>query len=206
MAEKRERPTLLELFFAFLRISAITIGGGYVMFPLLKSEMVDSKGWISSEEMVDYYALPQTGNKAWPGRYAAAQLPFHEKARMIEEALNDDIVATMGDVHPDRFIPFIMMHEFEGMLFSDCQRFGIGIGREDLVAAFQAIRDQFATPEEINDSSRTAPSKRILDLIPGYQKPLFGTLAALEIGLEAIRKECPHFDGWLTRLESLPSR
>jgi len=156
--------------------------------------------------MVDYYALPQTGNKAWPGRYAAAQLPFHEKARMIEEALHNDIVATMGDVHPDRFIPFIMMHEFEGMLFSDCQRFGIGIGREDLVAAFQAIRDQFATPEEINDSSRTAPSKRILDLIPGYQKPLFGTLAALEIGLEAIRKECPHFDGWLTRLESLPSR
>lgn len=60
MAEKRERPTLLELFFAFLRISAITIGGGYVMFPLLKSEMVDSKGWISSEEMVDYYALGQS--------------------------------------------------------------------------------------------------------------------------------------------------
>jgi chromate transporter len=50
----------LELFFVFARISAITIGGGYVMFPLMKSEVVDSKGWISDEEMIDYYALGQS--------------------------------------------------------------------------------------------------------------------------------------------------
>jgi chromate transporter len=60
MAGKSERPKLLELFFVFARISAVTIGGGYVMFPLLKSEVVDSKDWISSEEMVDYYALGQS--------------------------------------------------------------------------------------------------------------------------------------------------
>ena len=60
MAEQSERPKLLELFFVFARISAVTIGGGYVMFPLLKSEVVDSKGWISGEEMVDYYALGQS--------------------------------------------------------------------------------------------------------------------------------------------------
>jgi chromate transporter len=59
MAGKTESPKLLELFCVFVRISAVTIGGGYVMFPLMKSEVVDSKGWITDEEMVDYYALGQ---------------------------------------------------------------------------------------------------------------------------------------------------
>jgi len=60
MAVTRESPTLLGLFLLFLRVSAVTIGGGYVMFPLLKREVVDGKGWISDEEMVDYYALGQS--------------------------------------------------------------------------------------------------------------------------------------------------
>ena len=60
MVGNTERPKLLELFFAFARMSMITIGGGYVMFPLLKRDVVDSKGWISDEEMVDYYALGQS--------------------------------------------------------------------------------------------------------------------------------------------------
>jgi len=60
MAETSERPTLLELFLVFARVSAITIGGGYVMFPMLKREVVDSKGWISAGEMVDFYALGQS--------------------------------------------------------------------------------------------------------------------------------------------------
>lgn len=156
--------------------------------------------------MVDYYALLQTGNGAWPGRAAAGQCHFAEKAQMVENAVLADVLAVMGDFHPDRFIPYVMMHEFEGLLFSDCQRLGLGIGREDLIPDFQAIREQFKNPEEINDSPTSAPSKRILGLVPGYQKPLMGNLAALEIGLEAMREECPHFNDWLTRLESLPSR
>lgn len=60
VAEMTDRPQLLELFFVFLRISSVTIGGGYVMFPLMKREVVDLKGWISAEEMVDYYALGQS--------------------------------------------------------------------------------------------------------------------------------------------------
>jgi chromate transporter len=60
MTGKPKRAGLLELFFVFARISSVTIGGGYVMFPMLKSEVVDSKGWLSDEEMVDYYALGQS--------------------------------------------------------------------------------------------------------------------------------------------------
>jgi hypothetical protein len=77
------------------------------------------------------------------------------------------------------------------------------IYRADLQPAFHAIREQFTTPEEINDSPETAPSKRLRTLVPGYQKPLLGVLAILEIGLAAIRAECPHFDGWLKTLEAL---
>lgn len=60
MVERTESPKLLELFWVFLRISAITIGGGYVMFPLMKREVVDSRGWLTDEEMIDYYALGQS--------------------------------------------------------------------------------------------------------------------------------------------------
>jgi hypothetical protein len=95
------------------------------------------------------------------------------------------------------------MHEFEGLLFSDCAAFSRGIGRPDLEAPLRAIRQQFATPEEINDSPDTAPSKRVEALLPAYQKPLLGVLAVLEIGLLHIRAECPHFDAWLKQLESL---
>ena len=155
--------------------------------------------------MVDYYALPQSGERAWPGRSQAGALPFPQKSAAVENALLEDLCQEMGDnFNPNRFVPFIMMHEFEGLLFSDCERFGRGIGRPDLTAQFQAIRDQFASPEEINDSPQTAPSKRVAALVAGYEKPLLGTLAVLEIGLDPIRRQCPHFDGWVSRLEAWP--
>lgn len=55
-----EHPKLLELFCVFAQVSVLTIGGGYVMFPLLKREVVDSKGWTSAGELIDYYALGQS--------------------------------------------------------------------------------------------------------------------------------------------------
>lgn len=154
--------------------------------------------------MVDYYRLPQDGAAAWPGRAKAGHLPTYQKAERVEEALGWDVVTEMGkNSDSRRFVPFVVMHEFEGLLFSDCAAFTHGIGRPDLEAAFGEIRSQFASPEDINDSPDTAPSKRVENLIPGYEKPLFGTLGILEIGLSRIRAECPHFDRWLAKLESL---
>lgn len=155
--------------------------------------------------MVDYYALPQSGERAWPGRAEAGALPFPQKGATVENALLEDLCQEVGgNFNPNRFIPFVMMHEFEGLLFSDCERFGRGIGRPELTVHFQAIRDQFTSPEEINDSPQTAPSKRVISLVEGYEKPLLGTLAVLEIGLDPIRRQCPHFDGWVSRLETWP--
>jgi hypothetical protein len=153
--------------------------------------------------MVDYYALPQSGAKAWPGRYEASHLSFAQKALTVQAAMTQDIEREMGDSYdPARFIPYVIMHEFEGLLFSDCDRFSAGVGRPDLASQLRAIRSQFATPEEINDSPQTCPSNRIAALVPDYEKPLMGVLAILEIGLPAIRRECAFFHQWLERLEA----
>ena len=157
--------------------------------------------------MVDYYALPQA--RETEHGLAAPRLPVKavrsgRKAAWVEAALLEDLIAEMGQhFDPRRFVPFVVMHEFEGLLFSDCAAFSRGIGRPDLESDFRRIRNAFQTPEEIDDSPITAPSKRVEALLPGYEKPLLGTLAVLEIGLPRIRAECPHFDGWLKRLESV---
>ena len=153
--------------------------------------------------MVDYYGLPDRGRGAWPGRGNAAAGAAAGKAAAVEAALADDVAGGMGTgFDRRRFVPHVTMHEFEALLFSDCERFGAGIDRPDLGPRLQEIRDAFANPEEVDDSPVAAPSKRIERLIPGYRKPLLGTLAALKIGLSRMRRHCPHFAGWLARLEA----
>lgn len=197
----------------YTRVSARLVGnarqrdrrGGIRAWSAVRKDILhhlrEDAGCLSTT-MVDFYALPQTGDRAWPGRAQAAQLAFAHKAHTVESALLADISDELGNgVEASRFVPFVMMHEFEGLLFSDAVKLGHGIGRPDLASQFQAIRDQFGTPEEINDSPQTAPSKRILALVPRYEKPLMGTLAVLEIGLDSIRQQCPLFRTWLERLE-----
>ena len=153
---------------------------------------------VLATTMVDYYRLPHT----WPGRSDAPSRAFRERASTVERELADDVCAKMrGSFDSRRFVPYIVMHEFEGLLFSDPVAFGRGIGRGDLSPKLSAIRDAFDTPEEINDSPCTAPSKRIEDLMPRYQKPLHGLQAAQEIGPDIIRRECPQFPDWVHRLE-----
>lgn len=182
--------------------------GGVTSWPSACKEIVrhlrEDSGRIVST-MVDYYGLPQSGQRGWPGRAAASQLAFPRKASTIEDLLLADVCGQMGSsFNPHRFVPYVMMHEFEAMLFSDCEAFASGIGSPSLAPSLQAIRDGFASPEEIDDSPTAAPSKRISALVPAYQKPTQGTLAIQEIGLDTIRAECPHFRTWLERLESLP--
>lgn len=154
--------------------------------------------------LVDYYGMPQVGDRAWPGRREAGTLPFERKAPTVERELQNDICAQVGvGRERSRFIPYVMMHEFEALLFSDPGKLAKAVGNERVGDALMAIRNAFETPEHINDSPTTAPSKRIQAVIPGYQKPLFGNIAALEIGLDSIRAACPLFSAWVARLEEL---
>ncbi len=181
--------------------------GGIRPWPSVKRDIVkhlnEDPGCIATT-MVDYYGMPRDGIAAWPGRAAANALSFNERAQSVEMALLADLFEEMGKrLAPGRFVPFVLMHEFEGLLFSDCAAFSKSVGRQSLEPNFKAIREQFATPEEINDSPVTAPSKRIKNLMPEYEKPLYGVLAVMEIELTRIRAECPHFNSWLMKLESL---
>jgi hypothetical protein len=161
---------------------------------------------VFSTVMVDYYALPRDGPNAWPGRNTPPNLVTSAKGKHVEAAILSDIAGRLDTTTEYcRFVPFVLMHEFEALLFSDCQAFAESIGMPHLAPDLLQIRNSFASPEEINDSPLTAPSKRVEGLIPGYQKPLYGNVAASQIGLETIRAECVNFADWISRLEALPN-
>jgi len=149
----------------------------------------------------DFYRLSDD----FPGRKAAqSQLDISRKAACVSDELRAALLRHIDDEAMRRFVPYVQMYEFEGLLFSSPEKFAQGVGRLDLADDFRKIRDAFGSPEEINDSPETAPSNRVKKLYPGYEKPAGGTLAALEIGLDCIRESCRLFDAWLAKLEMLP--
>ncbi len=158
--------------------------------------------------MVDFYRMPKSGQDAWPGRETAIHGSAAQKAQMVEnailEAIRQQLAAKRSEPTVIRFVPFVVMHEFEGLLFSQPNVLASAIGEESIASKLTKIQRQFETPEDINDSPETSPSKRLLQMLPRYNKVLMGVEAAKEIGLPTIRSECPHFGAWLSKLESIP--
>ncbi len=153
-------------------------------------------------KMFDYYGMPDS----WPGRRQAAGEVHNRKASTVEDAIKADIVKRLGEnFNPRRFVPYIQMHEFEALLFSDPVVLGEAIQVPSKASSLASIANQFGSPEEINDDSQSAPSRRILQMLPRYQKVVHGNIAAKRIGLQHMRGKCPHFDEWLKKLESLAS-
>lgn len=145
--------------------------------------------------MMDLYALPGD----FPGKADAAyptRGTGRQKAEFIEARLTQDI-------NEPNFLPHLMVYEFEAMLFVQPERFADWTDSQRAVEALIAISQAHPTPEDINDSPLTAPSKRILMHIPRYKKTFHGPLIASEIGLDALRQACPHLNAWLTSLEQL---
>ena len=56
---KEKLKTLLELFGVFLRVGAMTFGGGYAMLPILQRELVEKRQWVTDADLTDYYAIGQ---------------------------------------------------------------------------------------------------------------------------------------------------
>ena len=54
-----EKVSLWKLFTAFMRIGAFTFGGGYAMLPMLERECVEKTGWVTHDELLDYFAIGQ---------------------------------------------------------------------------------------------------------------------------------------------------
>ena len=150
--------------------------------------------------MFDFYGL----GDGFPGTPVPPGLSNMEKVTRIEDGFKEDICNLIPDCRPDiRFLPYVQLHEYEALLFSDPPAFATALRQPHLAQRFQAIRGQFRTPEDINDDVNTAPSKRVLQAYPAYKKVIEGTLAARAVGIEAMRRECPHFRSWLERLERL---
>jgi hypothetical protein len=150
--------------------------------------------------MFDLYGL---GN-GFPGTPLPANLSGLEKAIRVEQGIIEHVLAAIPQFRPDaRFIPYFQVHEYEGLLFSDPDAFATALGRGSLAPQLRNIRNSVASPEDINDDPNTAPSKRVLGLYPSYSKVIEGTVAALAVGLQSMRHECPHFNSWMNRLESV---
>ena len=148
----------------------------------------DRTAWVTT--MLDFYGLPSD----FPGMASGGN--SMTRANAAERAFGEDIAQP-------NFLSNILVHEFEGLLFSAPGAFAEWFDDPTIVDKLMAVRNQFATPEEINDSQATAPSKRILAICRSYDKIAHGSLIALDIGLNIIRQECPRFDAWIKRLEAL---
>lgn len=144
--------------------------------------------------LVDYYGFCGKG-----------QMTPRELEARISETVSGRI-SRKGRARKCRIIPYVQQYEFEALLFSDVAAFS----NQDIiqvspssVEALRETRSKFSNPEGINDSFRTAPSKRISGLMNQYDKVIHGPLLAKEIGLQSIRDECPRFNHWMKRLEVL---
>jgi len=168
--------------------------GGVINYAQIKTQLQrkcleDKAAYVTT--MFDLFRLPKT----FPGVEASLVIadPL-EKASIIERQIEQDIAI-------DNFFANLIVHEFEGLLYSNADCFAdwfsgaLPVLRKDMLGA--------ASPEHINDGPNTAPSKRIKRACPGYDKVLHGPLIATSIGLEVIRAKCLHFDAWLNSISKL---
>lgn len=148
----------------------------------------------------DFYGLPED----FPGKSEAITLDdIKDKQEMVTGRLVERLSQDINTDAMRRFIPYIQLYEFEGLLFSDPVSMASEIGEPELAARFVQIRNQFATPEHVNNSPVTAPSKRIKGLFTPYDKVIHGSLIALEVGVDKICNECRLFDAWVNTLKGV---
>ena len=140
--------------------------------------------------MFDYYAMP--GNTPM---IDCTDTDIYSRIEKIENAINQDVGL------PNCHFNF-SLHEFEGLLFSNPNSFGL-IADDSVVAKIQEMRDSAPSPEHINNSPETAPSKRLESLIPGYAKVKNGSILSQDMGIDAIMGNCKHFGAWIKKIISL---
>ena len=101
-----------------------------------------------------------------------------------------------------RFIPYLQLHEFEGLLFNDIQIFYDQVPKSNLVGIEELEKtfENYSNPEMINNSRETSPSHRLERIIKGYNKPLYGHYFAEAIGIDRIREKSPRFNQWIKNI------
>jgi hypothetical protein len=152
--------------------------------------------------MIDYYGL----GGGFRGAPVPQDLNNVQKVEHIERAMKDDICGKIPEFRPDiRLIPYLSLHEYEGLLFSDPDALALSIRQPQLSNRFHQIRNDFPTPEDINDDPATAPSKRVIDIYSAYRKVIEGTLAARAVGISADATGMRPFSGLARQTGSFTS-
>lgn len=173
--------------------------GGVVSYAKVKPQIVqlcrqDPDAYVTT--MFDLYALPPD----FPGKGTSAypvNATGHQKAAFLEAQL-------VQDVGHRNFLANLTVYEYEALLYTQPSMFAQWTDDANVVATLNAAVVTAGSPEAVNDSPQTAPSKRIMAVMPSYQKTFHGPLIACDIGLDAMRAACPHFHAWLLAVEALP--
>ncbi len=170
-------------------------GGGlnYDRFKYNIESKLKSEKDIIVTSLIDFFKL----DTSFPKFEESKKINDKDKVQRVdflEKAIAENI-------NSERFIPYIQLHEFEGLLFSDTKGFDYldkidDDGREKL---YSIVREN-PNPELLNDGLQTAPSKRLNDLIPAYDKSIDGPIIAIENTLATTMKKCPRFKNWIETL------
>lgn len=170
--------------------------GGVTSYKQFKNDLtrlLRDTNVVAVTTFIDFYGLPTD----FPGRSTMPPGDCFTRVAHVEQQISDEI-------NNAKFIPFLALHEFEALLFVAPEIIDEAFPEFNSLNRLNAIKNSFDSPEEINDSPQTAPSKRLIEIYgDSYQKTLHSPLITNVIGLERIRRECSHFDQWLTKLETL---
>ena len=101
MKEKKSFKTLLSLFLTFMKIGALTFGGGYAMIPIIHKEVVEKKKWVSNNDILDILAI----SESTPGPIAINTATYVGHTVM---GFWGAFFATLGLVLPSFFIIFVI--------------------------------------------------------------------------------------------------
>lgn len=101
--EKRFAMLILDLFLTFFKIGAFTFGGGYAMIPLIEREIINNKGWIEEEELLEVISVSQMT----PGVIAINAATFVGKKTA---GLSGAIIASIAVILPSLFIISFIVH------------------------------------------------------------------------------------------------
>lgn len=147
--------------------------------------------------MIDYYGI--TGKHNFSRWEDAQQEPdVYKRMAILEQGMKEGVEEELRS----RFIPYIQLHEFEGLLFSNVDVYERMIPKGDLVGVeeLKQTAATFDNLELINNSPETSPSHRLERIVRGYDKVVYGNYLAESIGLNKIRERCPQFNHWVENL------
>lgn len=116
--------TFWNIYKTFFKVGTLLLGGGYVILPLLQCELCEKKGWVSDEELCEYYALGQSV----PG-IIAANMSIFVGYKLLK--LKGAFAAAAGIVTP-AFLAIVLiakiLQELINLTFVQSIFWGVGVG------------------------------------------------------------------------------